>query len=363
MWTIVIISVVATALAVWLISWLRIVPADQVALKDYFGWIPKTRFKSGLRILSRFWGINLILIPKRQMKFSIRGNEEHDMRSSDKQPMFVDLSGEIRFPYDDPEYLKRIVEAGVPLEAKALDKWIESEVLGGVRDIVALYDHVRLLSRGSIPTINDDVKEFFLGATGLFARSGICGSDPKDFTPGKGEVIIRIEKIRPTKELDAALQAPVTAKYRADAASQTARQQAKEIGIQVLVTVALSTGVDVDDLPALKAFMDKISADPSLRTKPASQGGYKEAFASAVDQLKRDRSGAEELRIGNPDGSAMKGELPAFAAAALLLNRGGGSRKPGRGPQQDKTGKGSADPSKTEEEKQAEYERIMKGGK
>jgi len=118
-----------------------------------------------------------------------------------------------------------------------------------------------------------------------------------------------------------ALKAESQAKFQANAS-------VAETAGRVLRSVAIMSGVDVDNPSELKEFMDKLKADPSLRGKPASKGGYKEAFAYAEDQVKRDRAAdagdLDDIRIGNADGTSMSGDLPGLAAAAALFGRGGG---------------------------------------
>jgi hypothetical protein len=219
----------------------------------------------------------------------------------------------------------------VPLDDDAeLDKWIEGEVLAGVRDIVAGYDHVQLLSRSNLTALNEQVALFFLNPARLFARSGICGSDLHNFTPGAGEVIIRIEKISPSEALNAAMEAPVIARYLATTAKATAEMNAEQVGGQILGIVARMHGMTV-------AALERDLVDhPEKAGQSLEQSGYKESFAYATDQTKRDRAAVAgdftDIRVGNADGTSMKGELPAFAAAALLMRGGGGSGRPRKQP-------------------------------
>lgn len=86
---------------------------------------------------------------------------------------------------------------------------------------------------------------------------------------------------------------------------------------RLIKTVAESVGLTVKQLKA------KLAKDPTLRGKPALEGGYKEAFSYAEDQVKLDRGavgGVDQIRIGNPDGSPLSANL-----SYLSIGGGGGA--------------------------------------
>jgi hypothetical protein len=100
-----------------------------------------------------------------------------------------------------------------------------------------------------------------------------------------------------------------------------AKASVEETAGRIFRSVAQMAGVDVTSEKDLAKFMKKLKQDPSLRGKPASEGGYKEAFAYAEDQIKRDRSpNLGEMRIGGVAG----GDLPD-GLNYLSLGGGGGA--------------------------------------
>ena len=104
-----------------------------------------------------------------------------------------------------------------------------------------------------------------------------------------------------------------------------ADQQVEQTAGRVLKSVAMASGLTPDELSA------KLKADPGLRSKPASEGGYKEAFAEAVDMLRRDHAAENgdlaDIRVANADGSSIADQtvgilLGGFAAATRQYGKG-----------------------------------------
>lgn len=88
---------------------------------------------------------------------------------------------------------------------------------------------------------------------------------------------------------------------------------------RILKSVAKASGIDVDDL------VKKLVADPKLRGVPNAQGGFKEDFDYAKDQVKRDRAGAglRDVRVGNADGTPLD-SITAALTTFIGLAKGGG---------------------------------------
>ena len=330
----------AVCAAVWLAASIKYVGADEVGLRQFFGEIEHHVFQSGLLFVPWCPGIELVRIPTKQLIYRFDGSLEHRVWSKEHQGLLVDISGYVRFPYNDIDSLILMIQSGVPLTAEGLQDWMEDEIITVLKDVMVGFDVEQAIGQASLYLIRDAAKRFFLHPSGLFVKSGICGKDPSDFTPGTGELIVRIEQVNPTPELQEAMQSPVLARFKANAAKETARMNAEQIGGQILGIVARMHGMTIESLEA------------DLRMHPENRNGvYAKSFAEAVDQTKRDRASANgefmEFRAGNADGSPMSGELPAFAAAALLLNRGGGRGKSGG---QGKGGKGSGGGDREKEE-------------
>ncbi len=107
-----------------------------------------------------------------------------------------------------------------------------------------------------------------------------------------------------------------------------ADQAVEETAGRVLASVARTSGI------ALEGLKKDLKANPKKRGLPSSQGGYKEAFAYAEDQTKRDRAGAAgeltDIRVGNTDGTSFTDKslgslIGGLAAAANQFGKAKGS--------------------------------------
>lgn len=114
-------------------------------------------------------------------------------------------------------------------------------------------------------------------------------------------------------------------------ARQTADKDMEETAGRVLKSVARLAHINEEELKELLEDM------PALRGLPNAEGGFKEDFERAWDQLKRDRAGdgLEDIRVGNVDGTPLE---PAIGAIAAMF--GLGKRKSSR-----RGGKSSSNPS------------------
>lgn len=332
-----VILIVGPVVAIWFIYSIGAVGPDEVALRSWFGRLEKKKIlRSGLCFVPWHFGIlkfdghplcKLVRIPKKQFKFFFPGSSEDRVWSKDRQQLLVDVGGYIRFPYDEIKFLIQMIEAGVPLEEERLQRLIKQEVISGIKDILGGFDHSQAIGKSNLAAIRDAAIVFFHDPNGLFYRSGICGKDPNITNPGTGEVIIRVETVNPTPELQRAMEAPVVAQYKADAAKDIAKRKAEEIGGQILGTVARSHGMTVQELEA------DIKAYPEKRGKSIKEGGYAETFTYAEDQVKRDRAidGLEDIRVGNVDGTPLEPGI-ATIAAMFGLGKRKGNRRSGSGP-------------------------------
>lgn len=112
-----------------------------------------------------------------------------------------------------------------------------------------------------------------------------------------------------------------------------ADQAVEETAGRVLESVARTSGMTLDELKA------DLKANPKKRGLSSKDDGYKEAFAYAEDQVKRDRAGAAgeltDIRVGNTDGSSFKDPtlgslIGGLAAVASKFGKGGGKSKKGK---------------------------------
>jgi len=321
---------VAIFLAIgWLVASFQYVKSDEVAIRSRFGTLGNKILRSGLTFLPWFPGIKLVRITTKQIPFQFDGALEHRVWSSDRQGLLVDLSGYVRFPYEDLCSLKLMIRSGVPTEAAALGEWMEDEVVAGLRDIMAGFSLEQSIGRSNLRKIRTRAEKFFRDSSGLFVKSGLCGSDPENLTPGTGEVIVRVEQVNPTAEMQRAMQAPIAAKYRANAAKETAKQAAEEVGGQIIGIVARQHGMTIEQLER------DLKDHPEKRGTSVANGGYSETFNYAQDQVKRDRAAANgelsDIRVGATDGSALSGDLGPMAAFAGLFSRSMGGGRSNRG--------------------------------
>ncbi|MEK7664726.1 MAG: hypothetical protein AAB361_01135 [Patescibacteria group bacterium] len=272
---------------------IKVVGKDEVAIMLFFSEPqPDKRYVSGPVYVpwipikwDGYYPWELARIPTRQLPFNFKGiggADEQRIWSSDRQSLLVDISGYARFPYDEPESLVLMIKSGVPVNEKVLQEWMQIEVISGLRDILATYDHKRVLARSSLDTVRVAAQDFFLRDTGLFARSGICGNDSRSFTLGTGEVIIRVDAINPTQRLSDAMETPVVSEYEADAAVNKAKVE------------GLLAGGPHDVL------MDQwVAKQAENRNVPRETDGSfnKERLAELVAELKKDGSYNEQSRI------------------------------------------------------------------
>ncbi len=106
-------------------------------------------------------------------------------------------------------------------------------------------------------------------------------------------------------------------------AQQTADKDMEETAGRILKSVARLAHISEDE------FKEKLKKNPKLRGLPNAQGGFKEDFDRAWDQVKRDRAGdgLEDIRVGNVDGSPLEPAIGAIAAMFGLGKRKGSRRK------------------------------------
>lgn len=111
-------------------------------------------------------------------------------------------------------------------------------------------------------------------------------------------------------------------------AQQTADKDVEETAGRILKSVAMSAHISVKELKA------KLKKNDKLRGISNAQGGFKEDFDKAWDQVKRDRAGAglRDVRVGNADGTNLD-PVTAWAASLISLakgaDRGSSSGNPG----------------------------------
>lgn len=332
LWTILV--TVSAILAVGLfVAWrywlsIKVVRRDEVAIMLFFGEPQPVIYKSGPVFVpwvpirwDKHYPWELVRIPTKQLPFNFEGKVEQRMWSKDRQMLLVDISGYVRFPFTEPGSLVLMIRSGVPTEETALQEWMEKEVVSGLRDIMAGFDHKEAIGRSNLTAIRLAVTDFFLQSTGLFARSGLCGNDPKNFTVGTGEVIIRIDTVNPTARLQKAMESPVVAAYEAEAAKETAKRQATEVGDPIKLAMS-------DWVASVVASQPGRTAE-EVRAELVANGAYAKREQTIKDFIlaQGGNLAVDRIEVGAPDGTPIAGDLGALAAVAALFGRGGGRSK------------------------------------
>ncbi len=309
----------------WVFGGLRTIGTAEVALQSRFGSIKKKIYRSGLTWVPPFPGISLYRITTEPITFKFEGVESHSLRCKDRLLVFADIVGNIRFPYDEIDSLILMIKSKVPLDEAGLQNKVEEEVVSGMRGIVAKFSLEEALAKDNLEEIRKAAQTFLLRKTGYFAKAGICGNNGKNFTPGTGEVIVRIEQIRTTPGLEAALQKPAIAKLEAEAAKSTQERDAALIAGPF--HVAMAEWVTAQ-LPA-----DKSKSPEQVMAELVESGAYS-AHATVVKDLMLANSGhlqVAKMEIGGPGGKSLPDSLQYLSlggggGAGLMLP--GGRRQP-----------------------------------
>lgn len=201
--------------------------------------------------------------------------------------------------------LVEVVRAGVPIDKSGLQSWSEKAVNSAVRAVAARKTWRE--SNENIKDFNREVEEIFRGdADGILIASG--------FRPSG--IRLAIQAVEPPQGVKDAYSGR-------EAAGSVAEKDSEESAGRVLRMVARASGMTVEDLEA------DLKQSPQKRGKSAADGGYREAFAYAEDQTKRDRAGEglEDIRVGNVDGTPLEPAIGAIAAMFGLGKREGSRRK------------------------------------
>lgn len=145
----------------------------------------------------------------------------------------------------------------------------------------------------------------------------MCGKKAHEFTPGSGEVIVRLEQLSFTPELQDAMHAPAVAEYKADAAKHTAVRTAREVGGPIRLMMEEWVAGELAQLPrdakpeAVAAFVRELKDSGRF---DAQMRLYKDLILSKQGSLKVDR-----FEPSNTDGSPLKGNLGVASAMAYLF--------------------------------------------
>lgn len=351
---------VVVGIVAWVVASIKFVGWKQVGVLIHCGK-PTTVHQSGAMILPwvpfKFSGLRvfeLMRLPKKRFCLVYQNVE---VMSEDKQVLLVDVTAYIRIPFRHAPSIIKLVENDVPMTDQGLKDWSETEILSFVRDVLAEHGYKYCLGRDQLEALNAAVKEHFGVDRGLFFDTGLCGVDPADTTEGSGEITIKIERILPTPELQKKLEKVETAVLDVGAAKSLAEVVAIQSGgpINLLMDqwiTALAAKLEITVADATQQAHRNGSWDAQLRL-------YKDLILANSDDLAVVRN-----EIGSPDG----GPLPASIQYVSVGDGGGGvgvmtnGRRRDKGNRDNRGNPKDGNESKTEEEKNAEYERTMHGG-
>ena len=199
--------------------------------------------------------------------------------------------------------LIKMLRAGVPTDKKGLQDWSEEAVTSSLRAAVA---QMTWKEANENPlAVRDRVEQIFMSVDGALIGAG--------FRPDG--IKLAIQSI----DLPETLKSSMSGK---EAAAGVAEKDSEESAGRVLRMVARASGKTVKELE------DDLNTHPEKRGKSAADGGYKEAFAYAEDQTKRDRAGdgLEDIRVGSVDGTSLEPAIGAIAAMFGLGKRKGSRR-------------------------------------
>lgn len=261
--------------------------------------------------------------------------EAIEVRTDDNQKIFVDAAAYFRAAYDYAESLALMYEAKVPRTNKngELADYIKEGVTPEVLEVYGKEKYLDVIGGKKNTALSDKINKRLQepkpsGEESLFKRLGLFGEDPEVNIPGDGEFSLKIQFGHLAPRLSNSVEDVGIAERAAEAAKSTAKRDAEETAGRVLKMVARKAGITVKELK------DKLKADPKLRGKPASDGGYKEHFEFAEQTVLRDRAGAlgelADIRIGGTHGEPLEVPVVLGGGAMPFIGLGqGGSKKKG----------------------------------
>ncbi len=334
--------VVFLLLIVWgIVSWWNIVNPDEVALRQYFGWLEKKILTSGLHFVPWFPGIKLVRVPKKMFRLlyekdgnkpgSVMSGNMMGVRSKDRQKLFIELTVFVRFPYRFVNSLVRIIESGVPLEEGALRDWIEDAVAPDVLYTFGQRKYEDVMGGRANEALNTDINERLQKRGSLLRSCGLFGNGPEKNDPGTGEAFLKIEDVHLSGPLGESLERVVTAKLEAEASESEAKTKARLIGAPIEIMFeqwikgeAKRMGVTVPEATkALKdsgAYARKEKELNELRQREMAGGGSYDVEEKNINL--NINSGGEPLK--DSDMAAFIGTIGG-AVAAYGAAKGGGS--------------------------------------
>jgi hypothetical protein len=254
----------------------------------------------------------LVIRPKTMFEISYEGKQEHRIWSSDHQLLLVELSVYMRFPFNDPPALMKMIQASIPFTKEGLKNWMEEEVIRVARQVMSTRGYQVAIEGTQSDEIATQANEYFSRPDGLLVRSGVYGTNVKSINPGEGEVTIRIEQVLLTPELQAQLEAVESSKLKVTAANSLAEADAARIGgpIDLLMAKWVKREADSHGV-TVKEAMELLKKDGTYHKQMLL---YKDLLLADEDKLEVTR-----IEIGAPDGTPINGNLPPLAAMAALF--------------------------------------------
>ena len=356
---------------------------------------------SGLHFVPWFPGIKLIRTPKKMFNFVYEGDPKKPsyeisgtqlaVRSRDRQKLGIDVNFFLRFPYKDVDLMILLIESEVPRDdEEALKDWVQQAFATDMVTVFGRYNYEEVMGGLKNADLDKEMNEILQNPKGVFAKCGLCDRNPATINEeGFGEAYLRIEYVHVSGELGKRLELVETAKQEANAKRGVAavnietavlEAEAKKRTAEVMIETAkfeaeakrtaaligIETAKSVADQEAeethgrvfkmvchaygmtKEALSASLAANPKLKGTPEASGGYKEAFDRAYEQVVRETTDVEDVRIGNTDGTPMDGTVGTIIGGLVAFLQGKGESKPkGRGkkkkPKSDSGQKGNDD--------------------
>ena len=261
MWT-VILSVVAGVI-IWLTSWFQDINPDQVAMRQWFGYIEEKILNPGLHVVPTFFGrIKLRTAPTKM--YHIQFRKEHGTAfvvrakediSRKRQPvkMWVDAASFFRVAYESPKELKWLFQSDVPLDDEdALLKWIFQ---ASSTDVVAMFGkrfYEDVMGGKANDELTEELRKIITDPKSLFVTCGLFGKDVNDHSIGSGEFYFKIEFVHLPDDISQNINNVENAHLGAEASEHAADADYRRIYGPAIRAIGSGEKLSVEDVANLR---------------------------------------------------------------------------------------------------------------
>lgn len=328
-----------------IIASLRIVMPNEVAVRQWFGWlgrkIPKTDtarlnrqwfgwfdrkvLRAGLHFVPRFWGIKLIRISKALRQFPYEGDPKHPswvisgsqlpVRSKDRQKLGVDGVFFQRFPYEDIDLLCLLIESGVPFEnEEKLRLFLEDGFRNDLTAVFGEYNYEQVMGGLLNEELSGKVNKLLQRSTkkekSMFIKCGFFDADPNTLNkPGTGEAYFRIEYVHVSGPLGERLEQVVTAKLGAEADREAARVRIETTHLEAEAAKNVAQNKQRFIYGPMQIERDEwVKAEAQKMGFPDTPEGIRDATVKLRESGEYERRHQEAVRLREQDMGATRQE-------------------------------------------------------